>query len=148
MIGFRYGDTRAEQLITKAKGLKHICYYIMNNPKILKEEGIFRIPGRATTIARYVDCEKNQVLTPPSLEDLDEMDAHTVCGLLKGTKRIENFYRNFFKLLLFTHFITLPFDLSIFKCSMVENSANGYPFECGPDHHPNSPPSSRFPSVV
>ena len=85
MIGFRYGDTRAEQIATKSKGLKHICYYIMNNPKILDEEGIFRIPGRASVIAKYVDLEKNQILAPPSLEELDEMDPHTACGVLKGT---------------------------------------------------------------
>lgn len=70
---------------TPNSNLINACIEYLSQPKALKEEGLFRVPGDATSIRKYhlafMDAEPNYAQLQQSITE--ELDPHNITGLLK-----------------------------------------------------------------
>ena len=70
---------------TPNPNLIHTCIDYLSQPKALKEEGLFRVPGDATIIRKYhsayLEAAPNYSFLKQSI--MEELDPNNISGLLK-----------------------------------------------------------------
>lgn len=66
--------------------LVEVCIEYLSQPKALKEEGLFRVPGDASIIRKYHSAYVNESVPNYQLlrqTIMDELDPNNITGLLK-----------------------------------------------------------------